>query len=66
LQLLRNWLEEIQRILSIPLLRIGESEFTLWIVLQFLILLLVLFYVSLAFKGIILKRLLPRSRRWLP
>ena len=58
---LTTWIEEIQRILNTPLIRIGGGEFTPLSVVYFLALIGLLFYISRKLRSLMLDRLLPRS-----
>jgi small-conductance mechanosensitive channel len=54
-------LERLKAIFNFPLLKLGETEITLWTVAYFLVLLLLLFYLTGKFKKLLTDRLLIRA-----
>jgi small-conductance mechanosensitive channel len=55
-------LERIKALLNYPLLRLGEAEITLWTLIYFLVLLLLLFYLAGKTRKMLVERVLIRTR----
>jgi small-conductance mechanosensitive channel len=58
----QSLLFRIKAILNFPILRLGETEITLWTLVYFLALLLVLFYFARKIKILLIERVLTRTR----
>ncbi len=55
-------LESIRSIFNYPILRAGNTQITLWTVAQFVILLVLLFFLAKKVRDLLVKRMLPRSK----
>jgi small-conductance mechanosensitive channel len=59
---IQEWLGKIKAFLDIPLLKLGETQITLWALLYFLLLLVLLFYLAGKIRRWLVNHLLARSR----
>ena len=59
---LQGWFARIKSFIDIPLLKLGDSQITVWTLLCFLVLLIALFYLAGKLKKVLVKRVLSRSR----
>jgi small-conductance mechanosensitive channel len=59
---LESLLARIKAVLNFRLLRLGEAEITLWTLIYFLVLLLLLFYFARKIKTLLVERVLIRTR----
>jgi small-conductance mechanosensitive channel len=59
---LQNWLEPLKAFLNFPLLRLGEAEITLWTLIYFLILFVLLLYFAGKVRQLLISRLLVRTK----
>jgi small-conductance mechanosensitive channel len=57
----RYWLGQVKQFLDIPLLKLGETQVTLWTVLYFFILVFLLFYAARKIRVLLVERLLTRT-----
>lgn len=58
---LRGWFRSIREVLDIPLLKSGETELTLWLMLYLIILVVLLFFLTGKLKNWVVNGLLSRS-----
>jgi len=61
-EVFQQWLGKIKGLLDFPLLRLGETSITLWTLLYFILLLLLLFYSAGKLRSWLVEKLLIRSR----
>jgi small-conductance mechanosensitive channel len=59
---LQNWLGRIRGVLDFPILKLGETQITVWTVICFIVLLIALFYFAGKVRKILVNRVLTRSR----
>jgi small-conductance mechanosensitive channel len=59
---LQNWLGRIKGVLDFPILKLGETQITVWTILCFIVLLIGLFYFAGKMRKILVGRVLARSR----
>lgn len=59
---LREWFDPVRRVLDIPILKSGETELTLWLLLYLIILVVLLFFLTGKLKNWVVNRLLVRSQ----
>jgi len=59
---LQNWLGRIRGVLDFPILKLGETQITVWTVICFIVLLIGLFYFAGKMKKVLVGRVLVRSR----
>lgn len=58
---IKYWLDQLREALSFPLLRLGETTITLWSLVYFLVLLVLLFYAAGKIRQLLVERVLTRS-----
>ncbi len=58
---LQSWLGQIKAILDIPLLKLGETQITLWSFLYFILLLTLLYYIAGNMRGLLVRRVLAHT-----
>jgi small-conductance mechanosensitive channel len=61
MEAVQQWLAQIKAVLEIPLIKLGETQVTLWMLLYLILLVVLLFYLSGKLKNLIVVRLLARS-----
>jgi len=61
MEAVQQWLAQIKAVLDIPLLMLGETQLTLWMLLYLIFFVVLLFYLSGKLKDWIVLRLLARS-----
>ena len=59
---LQNWFGRVKGVLDFPILKLGETQITVWTILCFIVLLIGLFYFAGKMKKVLVGRVLVRSR----
>lgn len=62
MEAVQQWLAQIKAVLEIPLVKLGETQLTIWLLLYFIIFIVLLFYLSGKLKDWVVLRLLARSQ----
>jgi small-conductance mechanosensitive channel len=57
----RYWLRQVREFLEIPLLKLGETQITLWTLIYFCVLVLLLFYAARKIRKLLVERVLVRT-----
>jgi small-conductance mechanosensitive channel len=61
METLRDWFRSVRDVLDIPLLKSGETELTLWLMLYLIVLVVLLFFLTGKLKNWVVNHLLARS-----
>lgn len=61
METLRDWFRSVRDVLDIPLLKNGETELTLWLMLYLIVLVILLFFLTSKLKSWVVNGLLARS-----
>jgi len=61
MEILRDWFGSVRQVLDIPLLKSGDTELTLWLLIYLIILVVLLFFLTGKLKNWVVNRLLARS-----
>jgi small-conductance mechanosensitive channel len=62
MQNIQQWLDQVRSFLEIPLIRLGGAQITLWTLIYFIILLVILFWLAGKVRGLLVNRVLVRAK----